>query len=392
VPRVREHRSAGPKGALGEAEIVSALQATDCAAVVGVDLQQPDPLPKVLYIELADYCNLNCMFCGRGAVVAATGDIGGFTEIETLKKLERPLRAAQYLGLSGRIGEPLLHPRLEQILSWIFEINPDILLRITTNGTALNWKLAALLSGHLDSLSISLNASNAEAYFREMRPVGQKGRDQQIWWNNLIRRISEFIAALPASDRNRVRMIAPVQRENINDVFDFVRLVGNMGCKQIVITPMLVHDDSKIDMSIYWIKDQYNDVLDNAAALGVNLGVRLEGARFYTSPKLENVDLDSLCREPVDAAYLNNQKAQLGGGIAPCCNWTEEAFTTDVYADQGAFERLWNSDTYRQLRRKRDFKSCKSCGLARSFDEKAYPSASGDAIRSGAAGRGHDRT
>jgi MoaA/NifB/PqqE/SkfB family radical SAM enzyme len=354
---------------------VADLQAAEGTALSGLRLDaigvQPDPLPKVVYMELADYCNLNCMFCGRGAYVAATGDTGGFTEIEKLQKLERPLRAAHYLGLSGRIGEPLIHPRLEQILRWVYEINPAILLRITTNGTALSRKLAALVAGHLDSLGISLNASNAEAYFREMRPVGQRSADPQAWWNNLIRRISEFIAALPASDRSRVRMIVPVQRDNINDVFDFVRLVAGMGGSHAVITPMQVHDDSKIDMSIYWIKDKYNDVLDEAAALGASLGVRLEAARFYTNPKLENVDLDSLCRDPVEAAYLNNGKSQLGG-IAPCCHWIEDTFTTDIYSDYDAFERLWNSDIYRRLRRKRDFKSCKACGLARSFDEVSF--------------------
>src|SRR5215831_18231198 len=140
------------------------------------------PLPKLVYVELADYCNLNCMFCGRGAYIAATGDKGDFIEVDTLKKLEQPLRAAQYLGLSGRIGEPLLHPKLEYILRWLYEINPEILLRITTNGTALSGKMAKLLGGHLDFLAISLNASNAEAYFREMRPVGQKSSNQTAWW------------------------------------------------------------------------------------------------------------------------------------------------------------------------------------------------------------------
>jgi hypothetical protein len=97
----------------------------------------------------------------------------------------------------------------------------------------------------------------------------------------------------------------------------------------------------------------------------------VEAARFYTNPKLESVDLDSLCREPIETAYLNNAKPTLGG-IAPCCHWIEEHFTSDIYSDHGAFERLWNSDTYRRLRRKRDFKSCNACGLARPFDEIGF--------------------
>ncbi|HKT20569.1 MAG TPA: radical SAM protein, partial [Stellaceae bacterium] len=131
-------------------------------------------LPETIYLELADYCNLNCTFCGREAEVKRTGDNGGFTDIEKLKQLERPLRAAKYLGLSGRIGEPLLYPRLNEFLRWVFEINPAVRLRITTNGTSLTAKMASLLGGHIDWISVSLNASNASAYARDMRPVGHR--------------------------------------------------------------------------------------------------------------------------------------------------------------------------------------------------------------------------
>src|SRR5262249_29610426 len=88
------------------------------------------PLPKLIYVELADYCNLSCTFCQRSTYVDSVGR-GGFIDVDMLKKLEQPLRAAKYFGLSGRIGEPLLHPKLESILQWLYEINPGILLRIT---------------------------------------------------------------------------------------------------------------------------------------------------------------------------------------------------------------------------------------------------------------------
>jgi MoaA/NifB/PqqE/SkfB family radical SAM enzyme len=330
-----------------------------------------DPLPQVVYIELADYCNLNCTFCGRAREIETIrgGDKGGFIAVETLKMLERPLRAAGYLGLSGRIGEPLLHPRLASILAWVFGINPAIRLRITTNGTALSRKMAELLGGHLDWLAISLNASNADAYFREMRPVGQKGANKQAWWDNLRRRIAEFIAALPQGDRGRIRIIAPAHRDNIDGMFDFVRLVADLGCAHAVVTPMQFHDAGEIGASIYWMKDKYNDVLDAAAAMGARLGVKVEAARFYTNPKAEQVDLDQLCREPIDTAYLNMEAF---GGATPCCHWIDDLFPADIYRDAAGFERFWNAESYRRLRRKRDSASCKSCGLTRSFDEIAF--------------------
>ena len=341
------------------------------------------PLPKVIYIELADYCNLNCMFCGREAEVLKTGDKGGFVDIEQVKKLERPLRAATYFGLSGRIGEPLLHPKLAELLEWLYKINPGILLRITTNGTALTRKMAGLLAGHIDFLAISLNAANASAYARDMRPVGNRpGKDWTANWNNLIRRITQFMDALPSADREKVFVIAPAHRDNIDDLPDFVRLVASMGCSRAVITPMQVHDEAKIDMSIYWMKDKYNDVIDYASALGTELGIRVDAARFYRTVKTE-IDIATLCRDPLDVAYLNMEKQ---GETAPCCHWAEEKIPMDVYGDRDGFERFWNQDILQRLRANRDFKSCQACGLTRAFDEVMFhftPFLKGKLIESG---------
>src|SRR5437868_910780 len=110
------------------------------------------PFPSVIYLEVADYCNLNCVFCGRENEIKLIrgGDVGGFADLEKLKMLEQPLRAAKYLGLSGRIGEPLIYPKLGDFLHWVYSINPQIKLRVTTNGTALSRKMADLLADHID--------------------------------------------------------------------------------------------------------------------------------------------------------------------------------------------------------------------------------------------------
>src|SRR5262249_32124955 len=60
------------------------------------------------------------------------------------------------------------------------------------------------------------------------------------------------------------------------------------------------------------------------------------------------------------------------GTTAPCCHWSEDAIPMDVYSDSTAFERFWNSDIYRRLRIKRDFPSCKRCGMSRTFDELSF--------------------
>jgi MoaA/NifB/PqqE/SkfB family radical SAM enzyme len=334
-------------------------------------LEEYHPLPEVIYVELADYCNLNCMFCGRENEVKLLrgGDVGGFADLDKLKMLERPLRAAKYLGLSGRIGEPLIYPQLGELLRWVYSINPAIKLRITTNGTALSRKMANLLRGHIDFLAISLNAANASAYARDMRPVGYRsGADWTPKWDNLIRRITEFIEELPPSDREQIRIIAPVHRDNIDDVPNFVGLVAAVGCRHAILTPMQIHEEANLDLSVYWFKDKYNEVIDDVTAWSAKLGVRVQAARFYANVKTD-LSIEALCHEPFDVAYLNMGTQWKG---APCCQWTERFIPMDVYSDQGAFERFWNSDVYRRLRTKRDFASCKACGLRRTFDEAMF--------------------
>jgi MoaA/NifB/PqqE/SkfB family radical SAM enzyme len=333
------------------------------------ELRERARLPEVIYLELADYCNLNCMFCGRDSEVRRTGDHGGYADLAKLKMLERPLRSAKYLGLSGRIGEPLLYPKLGEFLRWVYDINPEIQLRITTNGTSLTRKMAAQFVGHLDFVGISLNASNGNAYVRDMRPAGsQRGADWSGNWKNLIRRIAEFLEALPPADRQKVFIIAPAHRDNLDDIPDFVRLVAEVGCSRAVITPMQVHDESKTDLSVFWIKDKYNDVMDEASVLGTQLGIRVDAARFYSTVKTK-FDLEAVCRDPLDVAYLNMDKLKVA---APCCHWMEDAIPCDVYGDPDGFERFWNHEILQRLREKRDTKSCRGCGLGRAFDEVMF--------------------
>ena len=131
---------------------------------------------------------------------------------------------------------------------------------------------------------------------------------------------------------------------------------------------MQVHDEAKIDMSIFWLKDRYNDVVEHACALGTKVGVRVDAARFYQTVK-SDLDVGSICRDPVEVAYLNMQKQ---AETAPCCHWAEAKLPMDVYRDPEGFNRFWQQETLRKLRAKRDFASCKACGLTRAFDELMF--------------------
>jgi len=99
-------------------------------------------------------------------------------------------------------------------------------------GTALTAEKAAWFAGHLDWLSISLNASNGEAHMRDMFPhLAKRGVDPEKRWELHLRHITEFIAALPAEDRPRVRLNMIAHRHNIEDIVDFVYVVERVAVR-----------------------------------------------------------------------------------------------------------------------------------------------------------------
>lgn len=324
------------------------------------------PLPESIYLDWTDYCNAKCFFCERDNYERHIGGRGEFIPFAKLKKLETALGAVKYFGISSGIGEPLLHPELKEILDWLYEINPRIQLRVVTNGTTLTGAKAAWFAGHLDWLSVSLNASNAEAHLRDMFPhLVKTGEDAAKRWELQIRRLTEFIAALPPADRKRIRIQAVAHRNNIQDLPDFVRLVARLGASHAVIPNIAAHAQT-VDSSLYWVKDAYNDAFDEACCVGAALGVRVDGGRFFTSVK-PVLDLDKVCRDPIDIAYISRAST-----AAPCCQWVDAAIPLDCYEDENGFERYWNNDVLQRLRAKRDFPSCRVCGMSRVFDETSF--------------------
>jgi MoaA/NifB/PqqE/SkfB family radical SAM enzyme len=324
------------------------------------------PYPEQLVLDWTDYCNAKCFFCRRAEYEQQIGGMGEFIPFAKLKKLERVLSNIKVFCISSGIGEPLLHPELEQILQWLYCINPSILLRTVTNGTALTAAKAPWFAGHLDWLSVSLNAATGEAHMRDMFPhLAVRGIDAEKRWELHLRHMREFIAALPPEDRPRIRFQMVAHRHNVKDIADFVRTVHSVGGSHAVITNIAAHAET-VDWSLYWVKDLYNDAVDEACALGAQLSVRVDAARFYTSVK-PVLDLNTVCRDPIDIAYISRSME-----AAPCCHWAEAKFPVDIYNDEEGFERYWNNDVLRRLRLKRDFESCRVCGMSRVFDETSF--------------------
>lgn len=106
---------------------------------------------KKAYLEITDVCNLSCGFC------PGTRREKGFLAPEDFQVLAEKLRPyTDYLYLH-LMGEPLLHPRLEDILSRAGSLGFRVM--ITTNGSLLEERGGLLLdSPAVERVSISLQS------------------------------------------------------------------------------------------------------------------------------------------------------------------------------------------------------------------------------------------
>ena len=112
-----------------------------------------------IYIEITNYCNLNCSFC---SVDNREKQEMSIAEFEHIIKEIKPYTNSVYLHVKG---EPLLHSSLDEILTVCDNNNLNV--RITTNGTLLKSKKGILLKHKIKQINVSLHSENNQLNYFE---------------------------------------------------------------------------------------------------------------------------------------------------------------------------------------------------------------------------------
>lgn len=291
--------------------------------------------PTTVSIFLTTRCNLRCFICRR------EGFKGEDFKFENIYKLKNAIRYAQRVDLTGW-GEPFLYSRFEDVLNYTYSLNPrEDLIQITTNGTRLSEHAAELLSGHLHSLIISLNAATAETYNRDM-----KGGD----FENTLSHVRAFMSVLTDRDRSRVNLHFVAHTQNFREIPDFIVLARSLGIPEVSIGQYLVGIPEHSQYSLLQVKQDFNVVVARAQDLGAKLGVRVSAPRFSEG---EQPCSSQQCRDPFDNCFIG-----VNGDVFPCCFCGSNSMG-NVY--ETSFEAVWLGDAYRKLRRRRYLPACQKC-------------------------------
>jgi radical SAM protein with 4Fe4S-binding SPASM domain len=150
----------------------------------------PFAMPVALHVDVCSACNLRCNFCANHSP-HYKGDYNRHYEIMKLdlfKKIIDDLSEFDSELISLRlynIGEPLLNPRLPEMIKYAKDSKIIKKIDTTTNAVALTHDLSdALVAAGLDFICFSIEAMNNDDYMRIT--------NTQVDINNIIENIIYF--------------------------------------------------------------------------------------------------------------------------------------------------------------------------------------------------------
>ena len=194
-----------------------------------------------IYLEISNLCNLSCRFCPG---TQRPGHVMTPGEFSTLLPKLRPWADYLYFHL---MGEPLLHPHLEEYLSLAHRAGFRVIL--TTNGTLLPRQQEMLLSAPgLHKVNISLHAFEAndlavpfDEYLRGCLAFGQAAEGKKLvsyrLWNQggedekngeILEMLHQFFPTQWVTERKGIRIGNRVYLE-YGDKFDWPDLSADDG-------------------------------------------------------------------------------------------------------------------------------------------------------------------
>ena len=315
--------------------------------------------PLSLGIDLHGKCNMvpPCVYCHFDADKVSEGPFGGIVvDAAELERYGEFFGAARHL-VNCSIGEPLLHPRLQEVLDLLERRGK--FLEMSTNGLALTRRAAEQLAGRKVFLYVSLDAGTRETYARIR--------------NDKFDLIVEQLKALSVLRRERgglpkLYMVFMPMKVNRGDLAAYFTLCRDLEADALILRPLNVMEKRQptVHRSGYTFEyhlehldsAEQRELFLEARRLSEATGVRvLNQFSFGVPPEEtpaaqtpapppsdadENPDLGHarmpICREPWQNYYI------LRRGIMPCC------YGADKIAPMDQWEQAWNSPTLRDIR------------------------------------------
>lgn len=188
-----------------------------------------ESFPGKLGIDLYGRCNIkpHCVYCLWDQMKVLEGKAVDAVVDETTLESYGPFFRAAWTFVNCSIGEPLLHPRLTEILE-LFDKRGKF-VELSTNGQAFTEGTIRALAGKRIILYISLDAATEATY--------AKIRNDR--WATILPRLRLFAEERKkAGGLPKIYMVFIPMRVNRGDLEEYFKLAAEIGADSIILRPL----------------------------------------------------------------------------------------------------------------------------------------------------------
>jgi len=282
--------------------------------------------PNFIAIPITSACNYRCKFCEVSGVSDMLKKCNrkyqkNSMSLESIKKFEPMIKTANVVNLGGRTGpgEPLLAKNFDDAVREIRNINPNVVIDLTTNGSLLTKeKSEFLVTMSPIAVTFSIHAATPESY-SDIMATSEKA------FHKVIENIVNFCQA--AQGKNvQVSFNFGFGKKNYQDIEAIISFAKQLGIHFVTVFPYYKSPNKFMeDVSLYDNIELANETLEKAYNLASQIGQRLNPpAPNFLSDKeklsKKEVEYTGGCQEPFTSFLLKGDMYHSGKAGFCVCN------------------------------------------------------------------------
>jgi MoaA/NifB/PqqE/SkfB family radical SAM enzyme len=324
-----------------------------------------ESLPRVLFVELTENCNLSCPMCRSNGAFDRSKNMDG----ELFDSVADTLfSTAEIVDLRGW-GESTI---LRGFAGYVEKtLDYGCRIRLVTNATVPNEALWRRLVRSGALIAVSFDAARTET-FAALRP----GARLDVVLQNLEIMADEGRASGVGTDNIHLNVV--VQSAALAELSGIVRHAARLGIR-VQLNPVTLDNDDPGNLRFHRVElsEQLRRMADLAEKLAVDVQVNAS-----LDPQWSIRDhADKTCSHPWMYAYVN-----YAGKVGFCDHLIGTPGSQYLLGDlrTSSFAEIWNNESYRRLRAEHArgvdgishrFEECRWCYRNRyvDFDEVSYP-------------------
>ena len=298
-------------------------------------LQYREPYPDYIEVECTTKCPLKCKICEHTYWNEPTINMS----FDQFKHIFDQFPNLKWIGLTG-IGEEFINPDFMDMLKYIKHNRPEVFIELYDSFMFLDEKkISEVIDLGVDRIFASVDGATKETY--EGIRIGAK-------WETVVKNIETFVRVKKEKDVYFPQLCFHfiVTKDNVHEMKKYVEWVYslNTDVKLIQFSRMLHYFKEAKDLFVEVPEETIKEVDERAKELGINVVWSLNVPQRKPS-------INKCTAFMMPFIFVN-------GDVINCCaqnesnrrDWQHKTSMGNIFNE--SFERIWNGERYKDLRRK----------------------------------------